>query len=122
VSWVEFLRGGLWVNPPELSPEERKSVEAAFGHASELLGSTEVVEDRSPVMSSSEAFLAKLEHQKRVIVLNGHFLDRTPESLRSAAREFLVFHELSHLILGENERLCDCLGMLAVEKRVALRD
>jgi hypothetical protein len=59
-------------------------------------------EDRSPVMRSPMSFLAKADHLRQEITLNGCYLDGVDAFRRDKTRAFLVHHELFHLWAAQN--------------------
>ena len=69
--------------------------------------------DLSPVMESPLSFAAKLDHQAKVITLNGILLRKS--SVPHRLEKFLIFHELAHVLeLSEDE--CDGVAFYALQE------
>lgn len=84
--------------------------------------------DHSPVLAHPRAYAARIDHEEGRIVLNGHLLDRAPDSY--GLSRFLETHELFHEVCRrasaeekagwlreldlDEERACDLVALYAL--------
>jgi hypothetical protein len=107
------------------SPSNSGVLSKIYQECVKILPEFQVLVDFAPVMESGNAYAAQIQHDDRVIIINGYVLKRSSHPAK--VKSFLIFHELFHELcrrsperaktwihdLGQQseERGCDVVGI-----------